>query len=376
MKNPHRILTLGLLLLAPLSFCLGRASRGPEVTVSQPDQAPAQSAPAPARDLQSREAAAGKTPAPEPERAEVAAAEPARRSLPASGLMPVADPEARASLRGLLVDAEGHPLRSTSLRAWLRFGEGREAHSYQHIDTDAEGRFSLSLRGALPGKAAGSLHLEEGVPSRRMRAYVPPRYFALCDLPHPLPQGETELGRLQLQSRPLVAGGQIRDLGGKPVAGAMLDFSIGLSGAFPRALTLRSDAEGRFAVYMDGQARSARVRVEQPGYRHGKPFTLRVGADDHVLVLEQAGELRVKFICKTPGRPTVELQAQDGSRHKPKASFHNKSNTEHSYVFRALPLGQAQLSYRKGAAPARQASLSVTRASGGARPQPLRFEIE
>lgn len=298
-----------------------------------------------------------------------------RQALPAAELMPTADPEARCILSGVLIDADGQLVRGASLRALTRFGEGRHTAEIRFIETDMAGRFALTLQGALPGNLPGTLHLEPGKPSRGIQVYKPPAVLVRTELPHPLRRGEVDLGTLQLQARPLVAAGRVVDLRGKPVSGAGLRFTVHYPGRSPSVQDARTAGDGSFRVYAEDELLQAQLRVQHPAHRHDKPFDLRPGAEDHHLVLEDAGELRVRFTCRTPGRPKVSLVAADGSRHKPKTSFHDRLGKRHTFVFRRVPLGSALLRYRVGEAPEQRRSLPVTKASQNPPAPPFEIEV-
>ncbi|MEQ1895588.1 MAG: carboxypeptidase-like regulatory domain-containing protein, partial [Planctomycetota bacterium] len=180
--------------------------------------------------------------------------------------------------------------------------------------TDAEGGFTVAYEDFSEAATAESVFV---------RVIAPADSAHQGSFPLRLGPGANELGELVLSRAPLLVAGRVRDEGGAPLAGLVIevlrrfDPSNPASGS-PLSAKVVTDALGHFVLRQAAPADGGlAVRVRNRGYRWGAE-AVAPGTDDLEIVVRATGQLVGHLIFDGGWAPTLWL-LQEGQRVFPQA---------------------------------------------------------
>ena len=224
----------------------------------------------------------------------------------------------RAQVAGRLVDHSGRPLAAREWRLLIAGNADRlERQSFAEGVTDADGRFESWVDWDGDGFNDGAaIRKEHWLDLVATPGGDEPGLSATLHF-DPLDDGARfELGEVELQPTPLLAGGTVVDDGGDPVAGAQLSFLLSpldphfegmVDDSLLNNFCPRTDHDGRFALFADAPSAGCRISAwcakelgEAFRYVSSEPQKFEPGCDSIRLVLWRRGTIRVKVVGTPP----------------------------------------------------------------------------
>ena len=192
-------------------------------------------------------------------------------------------------LVGQLVDERGQSIAAARGRIWLSSG-GKDDFGIV-LEGDAAGRFRAIAKrfSFVEGRERSARFDIFAAPGR-------PPLEALVDLSFELPEGETDLGKVEVVEPPLLLTGTVTDKDGLPLVSSHVMVQIpgrGEDGAptwtSRRGLSAATDGEGKFSIYGNIAESTMRVVVRKRAFRSLTLEAVATGTLDLLLELE-AGE--------------------------------------------------------------------------------------
>lgn len=183
-----------------------------------------------------------------------------------------------------LLDAEGQPLPEVffAVKSSARHRSSSSSSSSSTVvRSDAEARVRFVGTDRFGGDAERLVELRQD--ERDLEVELP--------VPEPWPAGETDLGDVRMAPAPVLAGGQVVDAAGQPVAGARLRVPA-VAGA-----EAKSGDDGRFAVRSRAAAGDAELHASARGFLPFGPLAFAAGTTGLVVRLEAAGILAGEVLC-------------------------------------------------------------------------------
>lgn len=241
------------------------------------------------------------------------------------------------TVRGRLVDDARSPLPADgTISVLVRPWDGGDG--YRVSPTLApDGRFEFHFR-ELPTQTPARLRVEA---FGRLGGRVRPCEVAL---PHPVPQGVTDLGDIVCEALPLVARGRVVDPEGRPIAGAVVGCAIeGKSLSLVPSTSTADD--GTFSLYGDPPSAAWTLRAMRHAYTPSPPRAIEVGAQDVELRLDYTGQVRGSLLLPpqaTSKHLSVSFVTSDGNR------VLGKIADDGSFVIDWTPLGRGRLEIHGG----------------------------
>ncbi len=227
--------------------------------------------------------------------------------------IPVRGPAPR--LTGILADEEGSPLAAQELefRLYAQKGERRRITNRVPSETDAEGRFELSLLSKTVAEDLVELEVHlAGTPGLAPRVGTIP-------LPQELVEGTTTVGIVNLPAPSRRIVGRVMGADGAGIPSARILISehtppsdsggagglrgLGYIGMDYRPLgdhVARTDAEGRFEVSLPGEDGRYTLQASKPGFEPSLQVPVEAGGDDLEIRLERGGAIVGSVLLPDP----------------------------------------------------------------------------